>query len=141
MKSLKTFVGSLLSAQPVRYLISSCICFAIDYAALIILDRLIGGAVFLSMEVSVALAFALSSQINFWINRLWVFRSDKSPLPEMGGYYSFALVSFSVKFVIIEISVRLIGLSLFVARPIAEAVMFAINYLVQKTLIFRRKNK
>ncbi len=132
----------LFEARPVRYLISSVIAFAADYAVLLILEPLFSGMTFLSMELAAAISFAISSQINFWINRLWVFKSEKSPLPELGGYYSLALISFSVKtFVLLELFVRVFGLPLFIAKPISEAMMFAFNYIVQKKIIFGRKKK
>lgn len=142
MEKLKTLIGKFLSVQSVRYLISSCIAFAADYAVLLLLNAVFSSATVFSMEISSAIAFTISSQINFWINRKWVFRSKKSPLPELGGYYSLALFSFSVKtFVFMEILVRLIKLPLAVARPIAEVVMFAVNYFVQNKIIFRRRKK
>lgn len=142
MEKLKSLISKFLSVQSFRYLISSCIAFAADYIMLLLLDSVFSGATVFSMEISAIIAFAVSSQINFWINRKWVFKSDKSPLPELGGYYSLALVSFSMKiFVFMEIMVRLLKFPIAVARPIAEVSMFAVNYLVQKTFIFRRREK
>ena len=142
MKKLVALIKKLYAAQSVRYLISSCAAFVVDYIVLLILDSLFSGASVLSMELAAVIAFAISSQINFWINRVWVFRSKKSPLPELGGYYSLALISFSAKtFVLLELAVRLLKLPLAVAKPIAEAVMFAVNYIVQKKLIFKKLGK
>ena len=134
------YIKSLLGAVPVRYLISSGVAFVADYLLLLFLDSLLTGSTFLSMELAAVISFAASSQINFWINRRWVFKSKKSPLPELGGYYSLALVSFSIKtFVLLELAVRFFRLPLFLAKPICEALMFAVNYVVQKKLIFRKK--
>lgn len=142
MEKLRSLIVKILSVQSFRYLISSCIAFAADYVILLILDSFFRGATVFSMEISAMIAFAISSQINFWINRKWVFKSDKSPLPELGGYYSLSLVSFSLKiFVFMEIMVRLLKLPIAVARPIAEVSLFASNYLIQKTFIFRRRKK
>ena len=142
MEKLREAVKKLLSAQTVRYLISSCAAFAAEYTLLLLLNSFLGGITVFSMELAAIIAFVCGSQINFWINRGWVFRSEKAVLPELGGYYSLAAFSFSVKtFVLLEIMVRLIGIPLAAAKPIVEAAMFAVNYLVQKTLIFRRKNK
>ena len=142
MPKLKGLIVKLLDVQSVRYLLSSCIAFAADYVILLILNSFISGTTVFSMEISAIIAFAVSSQINFWINRKWVFKSDKSPLPELGGYYSLALVSFSVKtFVLMEIMVRLLKFPIALARPIAEVSMIAFNYTVQKMLIFKRKRQ
>ena len=130
--TIKKLIEKLLAAQSVRYLISSCVAFAADYAVLLALNAVLSGAI----------SFAISSQLNFWINRRWVFRSEKSPLPELGGYYSLALISFSVKtFVLLELEVRVLKIPLAIAKPLAEAVMFAVNYFVQKKIIFGRRRK
>lgn len=142
MQKLKDLIGRLLGVQSVRYLISSCIAFVADYILLLLLNAVFSGATVASMELSAVIAFAISSQINFWINRKWVFKSEKSPLPELWGYYSLALVSFSIKtFVLMELMVRVLRLPIALAKPIAEVIMFAVNFIVQKKLIFRRKNK
>lgn len=140
MKSVVSLINKLLSVQAVRYLISSCAAFVADYTVLLVLESVLSPQLTLAMELSAVIAFAISSQINFWINRVWVFKSEKSPLPELGGYYSLALVSFSVKtFVLLEILVRILRLPLIFAKPIAEVTMFAVNFLVQKLVIFKRK--
>ena len=135
-------VKQLLKSQPIRYFLSSCLAFAAEYVILLALNALLAGVTLFSMELGAVIAFVFGSQINFWVNRLWVFRSKKAVLPELGGYYSLAAVSFSIKtFVLLELFVRVIGMPLAIAKPIAEAVMFAVNYFVQKLLIFRRSEK
>lgn len=134
-------VKKLLGAQSIRYIISSVIAFIIDYTVLLILEKLFSGFT-LAMELAAILSFAVSSQINFHINRLWVFKSSKSVLAEMGGYYGLAIVSFSVKtFVLLELFVRVLKLPTWIAKPIAEAIMFVVNYFVQKKIIFKKKEK
>ncbi len=141
MQKIMSFIKRLLSAQSVRYLISSCVAFAVSYCVALALDAALGGVTAFSVEAATAAAFIISSQVNFWMNRSWVFKSKKPPLPELGGYYSLALVSFAVKtYVFIEIMVRLLRLSLAIAMPISEAAMFVINYVVQKKLIFKKKD-
>lgn len=142
MSEIRQFVIKCLERQPVRYLISSCVAFAVDYAVLMLLNALFKGFFGLSMEIAAAVSFAMSSQINFWINRRWVFKSTKSVLPELGGYYSLALCSFAIKtFVLLEILVRLLKISLAISKPISEAVMFLVNYFVQKIVIFNKRKK
>ena len=141
MQKLLSFIKRLLSVQSVRYIISSCAAFAVNYSIALLLEAALGDFA-LSVETATTLSFLISSQVNFWINRAWVFKSKKPPLPELGGYYSLALVSFAVKtYVFIEILVRLVHLPLAIAMPIAETVMFVINYIVQKKLIFKKKDR
>lgn len=142
-KSLSELVKKLLDAKSVKYTISSVICFVIDYTILLLLEKLFKGLGFsLAMELAAILSFAVSSQINFHINRLWVFKSNKNILAEMGGYYSLALVSFSVRtFVLMELFVRVMKLPTWIAKPIAEVAIFVFNYFIQKKIIFKKKEK
>lgn len=142
LKKLTSLIKSLLSRQPVRYIISSCVAFVADYIVLLILSAFLSDRFSLAMEISSAAAFVVSSQINFWINRVWVFKSKKPPLPELGQYYSLAAVSFCVKtFVLLELFTRVFHIPLFIAKPIAEAVMFVVNFAVQKMIIFKNKKE
>lgn len=142
-KSLSELIKKLAEAKSVKYLISSVICFVIDYTILLLLEKLFKGlGLTLAMEAAAVISFAISSQVNFHINRLWVFKSNKSVLAEMGGYYSLALVSFSIRtFVLMELFVRVMKLPVWIAKPIAEVAIFVVNYFVQKKIIFKKKEK
>lgn len=140
--SVIQYVKNILSKQPVRYLISSCVAFAVDYAVLLVLNSVLHGAAVFSLELSAVAAFALSSQVNFWINRKFVFRSAGSIPKELGGYYSLALASFCVKtFLLLELFVRVFGIPLAISKPLAEVIMFGVNFLVQKKIIFKKREK
>ncbi len=136
---IKALTVKLYNVQALRYIVSSGIAFVIDYVLLLIIESSLG-ELSLAMEIAAIVAWIISSQINFWINRVWVFSSKKSPLPELGGYYALAAVSFSVKtFVLLELMVRVLTVPLVIAKPIAEVIMFAVNFIIQKLLIFKKK--
>ena len=136
---IKALTVKLYNVQALRYIVSSGIAFVIDYVLLVIIESALG-ELSLAMEIAAIAAWIISSQINFWINRGWVFGSKKSPLPELGGYYALAAVSFSVKtFVLLELMVRVLTVPLVIAKPIAEVIMFAVNFIIQKLLIFKKK--
>lgn len=136
---IKALTVKLYNVQALRYIVSSGIAFVIDYVLLLIIESSLG-ELSLAMEIAAIAAWIISSQINFWINRVWVFGSKKSPLPELGGYYALAAVSFSVKtFVLLELMVRVLTVPLVIAKPIAEVIMFAVNFIIQKLLIFKKK--
>lgn len=136
---IKALTVKLYNVQALRYIVSSGIAFVIDYVLLLIIESSLG-ELSLAMEIAAIVAWIISSQINFWINRVWVFGSKKSPLPELGGYYALAAVSFSVKtFVLLELMVRVLTVPLVIAKPIAEVIMFAVNFIIQKLLIFKKK--
>lgn len=139
IKSPAAAIRQLLGLSTIRYIVSSVIAFIIDYVCILVLEGLFS-EIPAAMELAAVIAFLISSQVNFHINRLWVFKAKKSLLAEMGGYYALAAVSFCFKtFVALELLVRVLKLPLWIGKPIAEAVMFIVNYFVQKKLIFKKR--
>lgn len=140
VNKLFSLIKKLYNMTSLRYIASSGIAFIIDYALLLLVEYVLGDLP-LAMEIAAIVAWIISSQTNFWINRLWVFKSEGKILPELGGYYSLAGFSFVIKtFVLLEIMCRALSIPLAIAKPIAEVIMFAVNYLVQKKVIFKKRN-
>lgn len=142
MTKLRSFWEKMKAAGwvPVKYLFSSCLAFAIDYALHLYLNSVIPLAA--SMEIGAFLAWCCSSAVNFTVNRSFVFHSSaplKVALPE---YYSLAIVVHLLKsYVILELLTRVLHIPLGISKPIAEVVLFAGNYIVQKKFIFKRKKE
>lgn len=140
MKKIIAFWNRMRDAGwvPLKYLFSSCLAFVIDYVIHLYLDSIIPLAA--SMEISAFLAWCVSSITNFFVNRNFVFHSSaplKIALPE---YYSLAVVVHLLKsYVILEILTRVLQVPLHFSKPIAEVVLFAGNYLIQKKFIFKKK--
>lgn len=140
MTNWKAFRSRMQNAGwvPLKYLFSSCLAFAIDYVLHLYLDSVIPLAA--SMEISAFLAWCVSSITNFFVNRNFVFHSSaplKIALPE---YYSLAVVVHLLKsYVILEILTRVLQVPLHFSKPIAEVILFAGNYLIQKKFIFKKK--
>lgn len=142
MTKLRTFCEKMKAAgwAPVKYLFSSCLAFAIDYVLHLYLNSVIPLAA--SMEIGAFLAWCCSSAVNFTVNRSFVFHSSaplKVALPE---YYSLAIVVHLLKsYVILELLTRVLHIPLGIAKPIAEVILFAGNYIIQKKFIFKRKKE
>ena len=142
MKKLKAFRHRMQEAGwvPLKYLFSSCLAFAIDYGIHLYLDSAIPLAA--SMEIGAFLAWCISSITNFFVNRNFVFHSSAPLKPALPEYYSLAVVVHLLKsYVILEILTRVLRIPLYFAKPIAEVVLFAGNYLIQKKFIFRKKKE
>jgi len=122
---------------PLKYLFSSCLSFVIDFTLHLLLNAVIPSAA--AMEIGAFLAWTVSSLTNFFVNRSFVFHSAvplKKALPE---YYSLAAVIFLLKsYVLLEFLTRACHLPLFLAKCIAEVVLFFSNYFIQKKFIFKK---
>jgi len=125
--------------EKLKYLFSSGAAFVIDYILLLLLDRILPVA---SMEIGAFFAWTVSSLTNFFLNRNFVFESNAPLRKALPEYYGLAGAVFVLKtYVVLEILTRLIGIPLEFAKPIAEVVFFVSNYIIQKTMIFRKKEK
>lgn len=122
-----------------KYLFSSGVAFCIDYTMLLVFEHFLPIA---SMEIGAIVAWVVSSLTNFFLNRNFVFSSNtplRNALPE---YYGLAAVVFVLKtYVVLEFMTRVFGVPLKYAKPIAEAMFFISNFVIQKMFIFKKKKK
>jgi len=141
MSKLREFINRMRDKGwiPLKYLFSSCVAFGIDYILHLLFDALIPSDA--SMEIGAFLAWGCSSITNFFINRNFVFHSAAPLRVALPEYYSLAGIVFLLKsYVILEILTRLCRIPLFAAKPIAEIVLFAGNYFIQKKIIFKKQD-
>ena len=132
-------INYIKNSTGIKYLFSSGIAFIINYAILVLLELWLASAFTLGAEVAMVCAWLTSSVINFFINRYWVFRAKGNLLAEASKYYALALPVFLIKnFGILEILYRVLKLKMWIAAPIAEAILFVSNYIIQKKLIFKK---
>lgn len=93
-----------------------------------------------------AISWLVSSFLNYNINRAWVFRSDIKYAKGLLEYYSLAVVTFLLKFLIYGCLKNLLSvmsndvLRNDISDAISATVMYIINYIIQKEIIFRKKN-
>jgi len=127
-----------METQSLKYLLSSCIAFLIDYILLLILDAVLPVA---SMEIGAAIAWICSSLTNFFLNRSFVFRASTPLRIALPEYYGLAAVVFLLKtYIFLELFTRVFLIPLKFAKPIAEVLFFVTNYIIQKKLIFKKKS-
>lgn len=142
-KSHGTFRGSFFGAWGIfmhstslKFLVSAVIAFLVDYVLLLALAPLLPFSAPLSRGIAKVLAWVCSSQTNFHLNRLLVFRKTGGLWTAMLQYYSLAGVVLLGKVA----GVMLLSfVPLWLANLICEAAFFVFNYFVQKKLIFKKK--
>ena len=128
--------GIFMHSTSLKFLFSAVIAFLVDYVLLLALAPLIPLGASLSRGVAKVLAWVCSSQTNFHLNRLMVFRKTGGLWSSMLQYYSLAGVVLLGKVA----GVMVLGfIPLWLANLICEATFFVLNYFVQKKLIFKKK--
>lgn len=116
-----------------RFASSSMACALLDT---LVYALLVGTGV--GLAGSVFGARALSSGVNFLLNRSFVFHSDRSALVTATLYYSLVLVMAVLTYLFIEVLHGTLGVGLLPAKIIAETLLFTLSFLVQRDFIFRR---
>ena len=139
---LSSIIDYIKNSTGIKYLFSSVVAFLINYAILVTLEFILSPIFTLGAEVAMICAWIASSCVNFLINRYWVFKAHGNIVSEASKYYALAFPVFIIKnFGILEILYRVLSLPMAIAAPIAEAVLFVGNYIIQKKLIFKNKPK
>ena len=137
---------TLLSMPSIRYTASSLLAFGIEYVLALFLNylffRTAGMSERLSYNAAMAIAWVISSNVNFCVNRTVVFHSKDPALPAYVKYFALALPVFLIKSLgLVNLLIGLTRLPLWIAMPVAQTAMFVITYIVQKKLIFKMKKK
>lgn len=131
----RPLVDSLRVYRPLlRFSASSLLAFAVDTVGLLALYAMTG-----ALLPSVLGARALSSTVNFLVNRRFVFDGAHKPWrPAAGRYWMLVLALLATNFALID-GLTAAGLALLPAKLGTEVALFAISYLAQRHLVFRTR--
>ncbi len=115
-----------------RYVIASLITAAIDYSVFIAAAGFVKNILF-----NTYLARGVALIVNYIMVRNVVFRSKKRALRTFPLYLSLVIFSGFVSASIIHFLMDQLGLSLIVAKLIAESTIYLANFAIQKEFIFK----
>ncbi|MEE8885407.1 MAG: bifunctional glycosyltransferase family 2/GtrA family protein [Eubacteriales bacterium] len=127
-----------------KFAASSFLGFLVDYGMFAILSA-VTGALIPDASAGVILsnvgARATSSVVNFTVNRKFVFHSEENVGTAALQYFSLVACILAGNTFLLNILVNTVGINRFVAKIITEITFFSISWLVQKFVIFRKKNR
>lgn len=122
--------GLRVFSRVIKYAVSSLACTAVDYLLYLLFLS------FLSVGWSYAAARVFSAALNYFLNCRLVFQG-KPTLTSFLGYALLAVFSLATGSLATSCLVSL-GVSSVLAKLLIDGCLFAINYIVQKKLVFRR---
>lgn len=128
-------IYAMLLRQLRNYIGSSIIAGIVDYSMFFIIRLLFPD----HLIAAVAGARAISSTVNYIINRKLVFRKRYTGR-SLIMYYGVVAIIAGLNWLIIEGFTRL-GMSTLISKPIADAALFAIGYRLQTKLVFSDSRK
>lgn len=130
------------------FLFSSLFSAVIDYTIFLIMYSVVFPAtdfVPASMELLVAQVSGriVSSTINFLLNKKLVFqptaRGRSAFLKMLGKYYLLVAISLGGSSLLLYLFSHFMGVPALLAKPFVELIMYSLNYIVQRDIVFRSK--
>ena len=112
---------------------SSLLSFLVDYVLYSVLLMSLGGAAAANI-----LARAISSVVNFTINRKYVFHHEEPVIRSAVKYFALAAGILACNTILLMLLVKA-GVNAFLAKIVTEILLFVISYLMQKRVVFRKK--
>lgn len=116
----------------ITYLLSSGITVLVDFAVFSGANALGAG-----IALSTALGRAVAAVVNFTINRNAVFQAEGNALVQFLKYILLVIISGSISAFAISQLQKVLPLNPTLIKVPVEAVLFFVNYAVQRLLIFK----
>lgn len=130
--------SAIIFGNIIRFSFSSLICFGIDFTMLFVFQLLTNGLPYgVSLLISVICARAVSSIVNFLLNRHVVFQTGSRYAA--AKYYALALCIMALNYTLLYCFSSLLTVPLFWSKLIAEILLFMLSYVVQKKWIFTKE--
>lgn len=125
-----------VAGEGTRYLLASAAAFAVDFAAYVALIRLAGWHYLLAAPAG----FALGLATVYVLSVRWVFRVRRlrDARLEFAIFAGIGLLGMGVNEAVIYVGVAQGGLSFELAKVVSAGVVFALNFILRKLLLFTR---
>ena len=139
-------VMAALFHEPVKFILSSLFCAALDLFLFWIFETILRAGQFERILAATAGARLLSASVNFTINRNWVFQSER--IGEMRGcrrealsYFLLCIGIMAASAISVAVASDLSGLEPAAVKIPCDILLFFLSFQIQKNRIFRRHGK
>ncbi|MCD7772864.1 MAG: bifunctional glycosyltransferase family 2/GtrA family protein [Ruminococcus sp.] len=123
-----------------KFSASSFLSFLIDYILFSILSLITSG-ITASVTISNIGARVISSSVNYTLNKRLVFKSRESVAKTALQYFALAAAILAGNTLVLNFLTDYLSLNRYIAKLITELLFFIISWLVQRLVIFRKKEE
>jgi putative flippase GtrA len=124
---------------PLKFAGVSLISAAADLLIFTMMTKLISAELYALLFVSTATARICSGALNFTLNRNWTFNSNENLRPQALRYLSLFLSLMMASWLLVWGFSLLLPLSPTIIKAVVDSTLFIISYLVQRSLVFKKK--
>ena len=118
-----------------KYILVSGISFIIDISLFAFFNYLIKNIIF-----STILARIISSLVNYLLNKDKVFKSNEKTINTILKYYALVIIQMLVSALLVDNLYKIVTINPTIIKVPVEFFLFICNYLIQKVLIFKKKD-
>ena len=119
----------------IRFNLSSLLSVIIDYPIFSVLFAMTGN-VFASQFV----ARSCAGTVNYYVNRRFVFKSDRSHKAAIAMYLTTWLLMGILSYGLIQLLHSRLGINIYMAKIFAEGLLYIVGFIVQRELVFSPKD-
>ncbi len=124
----------------IKFASSSLVAFVIDFSLFVLLCQLTGSwGLATSVTFANIAARVVSASVNFQMNRRLVFKHDGHFLRGAANYFALVVAILIGNTLLLALLTTGLGLVPYLAKIITELACFSVSYLVQRQLIFAKK--
>ena len=121
------------------YLLSSGLSFVVDIIAFSIILYFIKGRFVNAILLSSYTARAISSVVNYFVNKKYVFKNEKKRnYKAFIEYFLLVIINITISGLLVTKVYNYIHLNATFIKIIIDSIIFVINYFLQKLVIFKK---
>jgi glycosyltransferase involved in cell wall biosynthesis len=124
---------------PLKFAGVSLISATADLLIFTMMTKLISAELYALLFVSTVTARISSGALNFTLNRNWTFNSDENLRPQALRYLALFLSLMLASWLLVWGFSVLLPISSIIIKAIVDSTLFIISYLVQRNLVFKKK--
>ena len=122
-----------------KYALSGGLCMIIDLLLFTVFFALLKSRLSYSVIMATICARIISSLINYFINRNFVFR--EKGISNIVKYYTLCICQMMLSGIIVQLLYSVSNLYATLIKLVVDIIIFIVNYEVQKRWVFRRRKK
>lgn len=120
--------------QALRYILWGSISVVVNVGVFYLGYHVLG----IEYQIANLIAWVISVQCSFWIDRIFVFKhKSKYPFQEMGKFYGTRIVTYLIESLILFLGISLLGMPGTITKVIGNGLALVGNFFFSKLFVFR----